>query len=75
MKIDTNFVVCLNNIGYDVSLEVGKLYRFIPDDEAEKLGCMRVIDEDGEDYLYDAKMFCPIQVPPIVSETLLAINR
>jgi hypothetical protein len=75
MKIDTNFVVCLNNLGYDVSLEVGKLYRFIPDDEAEKLGCMRVIDEDGEDYLYDAKMFCPIQVPPIVSETLLAINR
>jgi hypothetical protein len=75
MKIDTNFGVCLNNLGYDVSLEVGKLYRFIPDDEAEKLGCMRVIDEDGEDYLYDAKMFCPIQVPPIVSETLLAINR
>jgi hypothetical protein len=75
MKIDTNFVVCLNNLGYDVSLEVGKLYRFIPDDEAEKLGCMRVIDEDGEDYLYDAKMFCPIQVPQIVSETLLAINR
>jgi hypothetical protein len=75
MKIDTNFVVCLNNSGYDVSLEIGKLYQFIPDKEAEKLGCMRVIDEDGEDYLYDAKMFCPIQVPPIVSETLLAINR
>lgn len=75
MKIDTNFVVCLNNIGYDVSLEVGKLYQFIQDEEAEKIGCMRVIDEDGEDYLYDAKMFCPIQVPPIVSETLLAINR
>ncbi len=75
MKIDTNFVVCLNNLGYDVSLEVGKLYRFIPDDEAEKLGCMRVIDEDGEDYLYDAKMFCPIQVPAIVSQTLLSLLK
>ena len=75
MKSKIEFVVCLNNLGYDVSLEVGKLYRFIPDEEAEKLGCLRVIDEDGEDYLYDAKMFCPIQVPPIVSETLLAIAK
>ncbi len=75
MKIDTKFAVCLNNLGYDVSLEVGKLYRFIPDDEAEKLGCMRVIDEDGEDYLYDSKMFCPIQVPAIVSQTLLSLSK
>lgn len=75
MTIKTEFVVCLNNQGYDVSLEVGKLYQFIPDEEAEKLGCLRVIDEDGEDYLYDAKMFCPIQVPPIVSQTLLGLSK
>jgi len=43
------FVVCLNNKGYLASLEIGKLYRIIPDEEAEKIGGLRVVDEDGED--------------------------
>lgn len=69
------FVVCLKNEGYLASLEIGKLYRTIPDAEAEKLGGLRVVDEDGEDYLYDAAMFCPLQVPPIVAQTLISIGR
>lgn len=69
------FVVCLNNKGFLASLEVGKLYRIIPDKEAEKLGGLRVVDEDGEDYLYDAEMFCPLQVPPIVARTLISLGR
>jgi hypothetical protein len=28
------FAVCINNEGYEASLEVGTLYRVIPDDEA-----------------------------------------
>lgn len=72
---EPKFVVCLNNKGFDASLEIGKLYRIIPDAEAEKIGGLRVIDEDGEDYLYDAEMFCPLQVPPIVQQTLLALER
>jgi len=71
----TQFVVCLNNEGYLASLEIGKLYRIIPDKEAEKIGGLRVVDEDGEDYLYDAKMFYPLQVPPIVAQTLISIGR
>jgi hypothetical protein len=72
---EPKFVVCLNNEGFDASLEIGKLYRIIPDAEAEKIGGLRVIDEDGEDYLYDAEMFCPLQLPPIVQQTLLALER
>jgi len=72
---ELKFVVCLNNEGFDASLEIGKLYRIVPDAEAEKIGGLRVIDEDGEDYLYDAEMFCPLQVPPIVQQTLLALER
>lgn len=72
---EPQFVVCLNNEGYAASLEIGKLYRIIPDIEAEKIGGLRVIDEDGEDYLYDAKMFCPLQVPPIVAETLISVSN
>ena len=69
------FVVCLNNDGYKASLEVGKLYRIVPDEAAEKLGGMRVIDEDGEDYFYDAKMFCPLQVPLVVAQTFISASK
>ena len=72
---EPRFVVCLNNEGYDASLEIGKLYQVIPDEEAEKLGGLRVIDEDGEDYFYDAEMFCPLQVPPIVAQKLLSLKQ
>ena len=63
------FVVCLNNNGYAASLEIGKLYQVIPDSEAEKLGGLRVVDEEGEDYFYDSAMFCPVQVPPGAAQT------
>lgn len=69
------FVVCLNNDGYAASLEVGKLYRIVPDKKAEKLGGLRVIDEDGEDYFYDSEMFCPLQVPPVVAQTLISASK
>ena len=69
------FVVCLNNEGYLASLEIGKLYQVVPDTEAEKLGGLRVIDEDGEDYFYDSAMFCPLQVPPVVAQTLIAVPK
>lgn len=72
---EPKFVVCLNNEGYAASLEIGKLYRIIPDAKAEELGGLRVIDEDGEDYFYDAEMFCPLQVPPIVAQTLVSISK
>ena len=69
------FVVCLNNEGFAASLEVGKLYQIVPDKTAEKLGGLRVIDEDGEDYLYDSDMFCPLEVPPIVAQTLISASK
>ncbi len=72
---EPKFVVCLDNEDFLASLEIGKLYQIVPDKEAEKLGGLRVIDEDGEDYFYDAKMFCPLQVPPIVAQTLMSVSK
>ncbi len=69
------FVVCLKNDDYAASLEIGKLYQIVPDKEAEKLGGLRVIDEDGEDYFYDATMFCLLQVPPVVAQTLISASK
>jgi hypothetical protein len=72
---NAQFVVCLKNEGFLASLEIGKLYQIVPDEAAKKLGGLRVIDEDGEDYLYDAEMFCPLQVPPIVAQTLISVSK
>jgi len=77
MKKDqlVQFVVCLDNEGYPASLEVGKLYRFIPDEEAAANGLIRVIDESGEDYAFEAKRFHLMTVPPAVGKVLLAAFR
>jgi hypothetical protein len=69
------FVVCLNNEGYPASLEVGKLYRFIPDEEAAAEGLMRVVDESGEDYAFEASRFHFVTVPPAVEKALLAASK
>ena len=68
------FAVCVNNEGYEASLEMGKLYRVMPDDDAAKHGYVRIIDESGEDYGYSAKRFFPIEIPVALEKVLLAAN-
>ena len=50
----SQFGLCLNNEGYAASLEIGKVYRIVPDDKAAVHGYIRLIeiDESGEDYTY-----------------------
>ena len=45
------YVVCIDNVGYPVSLELHKIYRTLPDPQAADSGDLRVVDESGEDYL------------------------
>ena len=68
---DAEFVVCLRNDGYATSLEVHKIYRILPDPEAEKDGDLRIVDESGEDYLYPKDWFVLIEVPEAVEASLL----
>lgn len=56
-------VVCLQNTGYEVSLERHKIYRTLTDREAARHHQLRVVDESGEDYLYPASYFAPIDLP------------
>jgi hypothetical protein len=51
------FAVCINNDGYEASLETGKLYQIVPDATARARGYLRIVDESGEDYGYDADRF------------------
>lgn len=70
-----HFVICLNNDGYAASLEVGKLYRSIPDHDAEANGLIRVIDESGEDYAFEVERFYPISLPVNIEKAPLAAIR
>jgi hypothetical protein len=67
-----HFAVCLNNQGYEASLEVGKLYRVIDDEQAQASGLVRIVDESGEDYAFSTQRFYPIELPQNVEEVLLA---
>ena len=69
----TQFAVCISNEGYPASLEVGKLYRILPDDQADTHGYFRVIDESGEDYGYSKDRFFSIEIPEALKNTLLKV--
>jgi hypothetical protein len=70
-RSEPRFAVCVRNEGYEASLELHKIYRLVPDLEADREGDVRVIDESGEDYLYPAEWFVPIEVPEAVQLSLL----
>jgi hypothetical protein len=71
----SNFVICINNGNNPASLIIGKVYRTVPDAEAETHNMLRVVDEDRsepEGYLYPASMFVPIEPPEVAERALLA---
>jgi len=71
----SDFVICINNDSNPASLLVGKVYRALPDAEAEAHGMLRVIDEDNSEpdgYLYPASMFAPIELPDVAKRALMA---
>ena len=70
-KSQVRFAVCIDNGGYKASLEIGKLYRVIPDHEAETHGYLRIVDESGEDYGYSAERFFAIDIPKPLEKALL----
>jgi len=65
------FAVCVDNSGYEVSLERNKIYVVLPDKDAPRDGDLRVVDESGEDYLFSADRFVAIDVPAAVKASLL----
>ena len=74
-KTDPRFVICIDDGGYVDDLKVRTVYQVLPDESAAKSNYIRVVDETGEDYLYPAKLFVPIEVPREVERTLLIGTR
>ena len=68
---DLRFAICVSSDGYE-DLEAWKVYRVLPDEKAAEVGCLRVIDESGEDYLYPESRFVIVELSEEVRTRLLA---
>ena len=73
-KAKISFAVCIANGGHE-DLQVCKVYRILADAKAAEVGCLRVIDESGEDYLYPAARFLVLELPEAVRGRLLAATK
>ena len=69
-KSTPRFAICVDNSEYPASLELHKIYRVLPDKDAQADGDMRIIDESGEDYLFPADYFVSIELPETIVRVL-----
>jgi hypothetical protein len=65
------FLLCIDNGGYESSLEMRKLYEKIVDKEAEYHNQVRIIDESGEDYLYPSQFFADVRLSSQIRERII----
>ncbi|MBA2376581.1 MAG: hypothetical protein M3494_17285 [Actinomycetota bacterium] len=57
------YAICVNNEGYEMDLVPLKVYAVLPPSPNEsELNFLRIIDESGEDYLYSADYFIPVEL-------------
>lgn len=56
-KLKVGVAVCIDSSGNE-DLQLCKVYRTLADAKAVGRGCLRVIDDSGEDYLYPRFSIC-----------------
>ena len=69
------FALCLKNPGNEASLILGKVYRILPDARAAKDDLVRVVDESGDDYLFNKHQFAFVEFPQSVRKKILALHK
>ena len=74
-RSETKFAVCIDNKGNEASLIPGKIYRVLADARATKDGLVRIVDESGEDYLFDKRQFVFVSFPQAVRRKILALQK
>lgn len=70
----TRYVICLDNEDHIVSLEIRKVYQVVDDPVAEAAGAIRIIDESGEDYMYEAARFALVELPQVALEAFATVH-
>lgn len=68
-KPATKFAVCIQSDDVDL-LTPRMIYRVLPDENAAKSNHVRVIDNEGEDYLYPSEYFMFLDLPQEVERAL-----
>jgi hypothetical protein len=69
------FALCLENTGNEASLILGKIYRILPDARAAKDDLVRIVDESGDDYLFDKAQFAFVDFPQAVRKKIFALQK
>ena len=72
-KPKPQFAICINTDDPDL-LTPRMIYEVLPDVSAAKSNYIRVIDNEGEDYLYPADYFVFANFPQTIEQTLLRIS-
>jgi hypothetical protein len=71
--MNNNYVICIDNQGYNFSLTLHKVYQVLPDPEAAEDGMIRIIDDTGEDYLFGEQRFVSVELPQAVVDSFAKI--
>ena len=74
-RLTKRFALCLENTGNEASLILGKVYQIVPDARAAKDDLVRIIDESGDDYLFDKHQFVFVDFPQGVRRKILALQK
>ena len=71
MQKDHNqFAICLTSNDSDL-LTPRRIYQVLHDESAAQSGYVRIIDNEGEDYIYPATQFLITSFAPEIEEALL----
>lgn len=74
MSDKPQFAICIKNADHPASLQLWKVYRVLPDEKGARHNMIRVIDESGEDYLFSANCFVPVELPKLAESAYLALS-
>ena len=72
-KPERRFVICIRTDDGDL-LTPRRIYEVLPDESAAKSQYIRVVDNEGEDYLYPAAYFLPVEFPLAVEQALIQVS-
>jgi len=74
IQAGNSYVLCVENEGYEISLEKRKVYLCVADASVADEALVRVIDESGDSYLYPSDYFVALTLPETAAAAFEEIN-
>jgi hypothetical protein len=73
-KLTPHFAICIKTDDPDL-ITPRTVYEILPDENAAKSNFVRVVDNEGEDYLYPMDYFVFVEFPLAVQRTLMQVSQ